>query len=88
MTKPPWGRRCKDDLSHRYGDKSIMFANEVPCPSGDQLRLAGAGLRHGHRRAARSDRIIEVAGAEGAGKTTLALLSMASSLEHSPGARR
>lgn len=75
--------KLKDDLTHRYGDKSIMFANEVPIRpaiSSGSLALDYAmgigGLP--------PDRIIEVAGAEGCGKTTLGLLAMASFLDAQP----
>ncbi|QIG58365.1 RecA-like DNA recombinase [Gordonia phage Skog] len=70
-------------INDRYGENSIMMASEVPVrepiPSGTlalDFAIGIGGLP--------PDRIIEVAGAEGCGKTTLGLLTMCQFLDAQP----
>jgi len=69
------------ELQKKYGSNRVMFANEVPVypmiSSGSlALDLAiGGGLPQ--------DRVIEIAGGEGSGKTTLGLTAMVNFLDYS-----
>lgn len=75
--------KLKKDVQAKHGEGSIMMASEMPVRppiSSGSLALDFAigvgGLP--------TDRMIEVAGGEGAGKTTLGLLSMAQFLDAQP----
>lgn len=70
------------DLQSKFGENAVMRASQVPIrPTITSGSLAldfalGGGLP--------SDRVIEVAGGEGSGKTTLGLLTMKHFLDNSP----
>lgn len=68
-------------LQEKYGANSVMMAKDIPKRppiSSGSLALDFAIGIGGFP----SDRVVEIAGAEGCGKTTLALLSMASFLDN------
>lgn len=72
-----------DTVQSKYGENSIMLAKDMklypPCPSGSlslDFAIGIGGLP--------SDRVIEIGGKEGTGKTTLGLLAMKSFLEAQP----
>lgn len=70
------------DLQAKFGENAVMLASQVPVRppiTSGSLALdfaAGGGLP--------ADRVIEVAGGEGSGKTTLGLLAMLHFLDNSP----
>ena len=71
------------DLKSQFGDDSVMFANEIPLEppiSSGSLALDFA-IGHGGFP---SDRVIELAGEEGCGKTTLSLLAATRFLDAQP----
>lgn len=74
--------KLKDDLREQFGEESVMMASEIPVRpriSSGSLALdfaIGGGMP--------TDRIVEVAGAEGTGKTSLALLTMQQFLDSQP----
>ncbi|QDF18640.1 RecA-like DNA recombinase [Gordonia phage Pupper] len=75
--------KVMDKINERYGANSVMMASDVPVrpaiPSGSlalDFAIGIGGLP--------PDRVIEVAGGEGSGKTTLGLLSMAQFLDAQP----
>lgn len=75
--------KLKDDLASKYGSDSVMMANQIPVRppiSSGSLALDFAcgigGLP--------TDRVIEVAGAEGSGKSSLALITMRNFLDAQP----
>ena len=74
--------KLKESLKERFGEDSIMMASEIPVRpkiSSGSLALdfaIGGGMP--------TDRIVEVAGAEGCGKTSLALLTMQQFLDAQP----
>ena len=85
MTPQPDAKVLKlvSDIQAKYGSDSIMFAGEIPVrppkPSGSlalDFAIGIGGLP--------SDRVIEVAGDEGSGKTTLGLLALRTFLENDP----
>lgn len=71
------------DVQAKYGADSIMYASEVPVrdpiTSGSLALDFATGIG-----GLPSDRVIEVAGDEGSGKTTLGLLTMQKFLENHP----
>lgn len=85
MTPTPDAKVLKlvGDIQAKYGTDSIMFAGELPVrppkPSGSlalDFAIGIGGLP--------SDRVIEVAGDEGSGKTTLGLLALKTFLDTDP----
>lgn len=84
MTNPdPKILKLVADIQAKYGEDSIMMAGEVPVrpakPSGSlalDFAIGIGGLP--------SDRVIEVAGDEGSGKTTLGLLALKTFLTKDP----
>ena len=74
--------KLKDDLVEGFGAESVMMASDIPVRpriSSGSLALdfaIGGGMP--------TDRIVEVAGAEGCGKTSLALLTMQQFLDAQP----
>jgi recombination protein RecA len=74
--------RLRDDLADTFGTESVMMASDIPRRpriSSGSLALdfaIGGGMP--------TDRVIEVAGAEGTGKTSLALLTMQQFLDAQP----
>lgn len=74
--------KLKDDLIEGFGAESVMMASDIPVRpriSSGSLALdfaIGGGMP--------TDRIVEVAGAEGCGKTSLALLTMQQFLDAQP----
>jgi len=74
--------KIKDSLREQFGEESVMMASEIPVRpliSSGSLALdfaIGGGMP--------TDRIVEVAGAEGTGKTSLALLTMQQFLDAQP----
>lgn len=76
----------KDLLEKEYGASSVMMASEVPqrpaISSGSLALDFAIGQKNGGGFP--SDRCIEVAGPEGTGKTTLALLAMSNFLDAHP----
>jgi recombination protein RecA len=75
-------QKLRDQLQDKYGTDSVMFCSEIPVRppvSSGSLALdfaVGGGLP--------SDRVIEVAGPEGCGKSSLGLLSMKNFLDNEP----
>jgi len=75
--------KLRDNLREQFGAESVMMASEIPVRpliSSGSLALdfaMGGGMP--------SDRIVEIAGAEGTGKTSLALLTMQQFLDADPG---
>ena len=68
------------DLKTKFGDDAVMFANDIPLQppvSSGSLALDFA-IGHGGFP---SDRVIELAGEEGSGKTTLSLLAVTKFLD-------
>lgn len=85
MTPKPDAKIMKlvGDIQSKYGSDSIMFAGELPvrppCSSGSlalDFAIGIGGLP--------TDRVIEVAGDEGSGKTTLGLLALKTFLTKNP----
>jgi recombination protein RecA len=75
--------KLKADLVNRYGEEAIMFAADMPVRppiSSGSLALDFATGIGGLP----TDRVIEVAGADGSGKTTLGLLAMQNFLDLQP----
>lgn len=71
------------DLKAKFGEESVMFADEIPLQpavSSGSLALDFAVGRGGFP----SDRVIELAGEEGCGKTTLSLLAVTRFLDDQP----
>lgn len=75
--------KLKGELQKKYGENAVMFASEIPkwpaIPTGS-LALDFATGVGGFPQ----DRVIEIAGAEGCGKTTLALFAMMNVLDSDP----
>ena len=75
--------KLKDELATKYGADSVMFTNEIPVRpvvSSGSLALDFATGIGGFP----SDRVIEVAGQEGSGKSSLGLITMANFLDAQP----
>jgi recombination protein RecA len=75
--------KLKDDVVKKYGGESVMFANDIPVRapvSTGSLALDFATGIGGFP----PDRVIEVAGADSCGKTTLGLYTMMSFLDAQP----
>ena len=75
--------KLKDDLVGKYGADSVMFTHEIPIRpvvSSGSLALDFATGIGGFP----SDRVIEVAGQEGSGKSSLGLITMANFLDAQP----
>jgi recombination protein RecA len=76
--------KLKEELVGRYGGDAIMFARDMPkrppISSGTLALDFATGIG-----GLPTDRIIEVAGADGSGKTTLGLLAMQNFLDAQPG---
>jgi len=74
--------KLRDKLQETYGDSSVMLVSDIPVrPPLPSASLAldfalGGGLP--------PDRVVEVAGSEGTGKSSLGLLAMASFLDLQP----
>lgn len=75
--------KLQTELASKYGESAAMFVNDMPTSeyiSTGSLSLDFAvgtgGFPH--------NRVVEVAGGEGAGKTTLALFALANFLDHYP----
>lgn len=75
-------KKLRDKLQEKYGAESVMLCSEIPVRppvSSGSLALdfaVGGGLP--------SDRVIEVAGPEGCGKSTLGLIAMKNFLDKDP----
>lgn len=76
--------RLVTDLKSKFGEDAVMFASEIPLQppvSSGSLALDFA-IGHGGFP---SDRVIELAGEEGAGKSTVSILAMTRFLDDQPG---
>ena len=75
--------KLKEDLQDKYGKNSVMFAGDMPkrdpISSGSLALDFATGIG-----GLPSDRVIEVAGGEGCGKTTLGLFTMKNFLDQQP----
>lgn len=75
--------KLKEELATKYGADSVMFTNEIPIRpvvSSGSLALDFATGIGGFP----SDRVIEIAGQEGSGKSSLGLITMANFLDAQP----
>lgn len=75
--------KLKNQMVKSFGEDSVMFVEDMPRSeyiSSGSLSLDFALGTGGFP----NDRVVEIAGTEGSGKTTLGLLTMASFLDHFP----
>lgn len=71
------------DLKDKFGDDSVMFANDIPLQPAISSGSLALDFAIGHGGFP-SDRVIELAGEEGSGKTTLSLLAATKFLDAQP----
>ena len=71
------------DMKAQFGDESVMFASEIPLQPAISSGSLALDFAIGHGGFP-SDRVIELAGEEGCGKTTLSLLAVTRFLDAQP----
>jgi recombination protein RecA len=70
-------------MQKQFGDNAVMMASDIPV--GDAIATGSVGLDFATGFGGfPSNRVVEIHGKEGTGKTTLALLTMANALRHYP----
>lgn len=74
--------KLRDSMQKKYGDSSVMLVSDIPVRP--PLPSASLALDFAMGGGLPPDRVVEIAGQEGTGKSSLGLLSMANFLDAQP----